>query len=331
MITTTIGIDIGTSHTVISEKGGGILLNEPTIAVINPYTRELIAAGSDALSMCGSICSDVHIVTPVKNGIICDFEVMHLLIKSFINRIFKSKLSLFSPKAVASIPFSMNDMQIAETINTIRSAGIRDVKVIERPLMSAIGAGIDIDSPLGSLIVEIGAGLTEAAAICMGTIVACETISTAGDKMDSTIAAKVLKRSGIKIGKKTAESAKLALSNEESVCVCGRSTGSGLPVNSSISTKELKRALDEDIRKIVFSITHLLSNLPSALAKDIVSKGIILTGGGSKLAGLSDEIERCTGAPVSIAPKSELCTAIGLGKYMGEKLSDNTYLRDNTA
>ena len=331
MIVNTIGIDIGTSHTVISERGGGILLCEPTIAVVNPYTSELIAAGSEALSMCGSICDHIRIVTPVKNGVICDFEVMRLMLKNFISRLFKNKVTFFSPKAFVSIPFGMNDMQITETIDTIRGAGLRDIRVMDRPLMSAIGAGIDIDSPLGSLIVEVGAGLTEASAICMGSIVACETISTAGDKIDDTIAAKVLKRCGIKIGKKTAEAAKLRLPYCETLELSGRSTSTGLPAIASIPTKEIIKALDEDIRKIVLCVTHLLSDLPSALAKDILSKGITLTGGSGRLIGLKEEISKAIDADVIIAEKSELCPAIGLGRFIGERLSDGSLSRDNTA
>ena len=332
MITNTIGIDIGTSHTVISERGGNILLCEPTIAVINPYTSELIAAGSEAIGMCGSICSDVHIVTPVKNGVISEFEVMRLLLKCFLQRIFKSKLTFFSPKAVVCVPHGMNDMQIAETIDTVRSSGIRDVKILERPIASCIGAGIDINSPVGSLIVEVGAGLTEVAAICMGNIVSCETISTAGDKMDETISAKISKRCGIKIGKKMAETIKLSLPENENIEICGRNINTGLPSTAVLPSKEISKSLEDDIRQIIMCIKHLLNKLPSALSADIASNGITLTGGASNTFGLCEAITENLSIPCNIAQKSDLCAAIGLGKYIGDKLSpDNTALKDNTA
>lgn len=332
MITNTIGIDIGTSQTVISERGGGILLCEPTIAVINPYTSELIAAGSEAIGMCGSICSDVHIVTPVKNGVISDFEVMRLLLKCFLQRIFKSKLTFFSPKGVVCIPHGMNDMQIAETIDTVRSAGIRDVKILERPIASSIGAGLDINSPVGSLIVEVGAGLTEVAAVCMGKIVSCDTITTAGDKMDDTISAKISKRCGIKIGKKMAETIKLNLPGSENIEVCGRNINTGLPSTALIPAKEIVKSLEDDIRQIISCVKHLLNKLPSALSSDIATNGIMLTGGASNTFGLCEAITENLGIPCSIAEKSELCAAMGLGKYIGEKISSDTaMLRDNTA
>ena len=331
MIPNTIGIDIGTSQTVISERGGGILLCEPTVAVINPYTAELIASGGQALDMCGSVCSDVRIVTPVKNGVISDFEVMRLLLKSFLQRLFKTRLTFFSPKAVVCVPFGMNDMQIAETIDTVRSAGLRDVKILERPLASAVGADIGIDSPLGSMLVEIGAGLTEVAAICMGRIVSCETITTAGDKMDATIAAKISKRCGIKIGKKMAESIKLRLPGQESIDVCGRSTTTGLPACAAVPAKDILKALDEDINSIILCARHLLGNLPSALAADILSNGVTLTGGGAKLYSLPEQLAEALGTDVRVAPHSELCAAIGLGRNIGDKLPENGLLRDNTA
>ncbi len=331
MIPNTIGIDIGTSQTVISERGGGILLCEPTIAVINPYTTELIASGAQALDMCGSVCSDVRIVTPVKNGVICDFEVMRLLLKSFIQRLFRTRLTFFSPKAVVCVPFGMNDMQIAETMDTVRSASIRDVKILERPLASAVGADIDINSPLGSMVIEVGAGLTEVAAICMGSVVACETITTAGDSMDETIAAKINKRCGIKIGKKMAESIKLRLPEEETLDICGRSTATGLPACASVPSKEILKALDDDIRSIIFCAKHLLNNLPSALAADIMSNGIRLTGGGAKLYSLCDQLSAALGTTVTESAHSELCAAIGLGRHIGEKIAENSLIRDNTA
>lgn len=331
MTANTIGIDIGTGKTVFIGRSGEILLNEPTLAAVNPLNGELIAAGEEAKELCGSICSELRLISPVKNGAVCDFEIMRLMLKRFIQKALRGKISFFAPKAVVSLPYGMNDVQAGETLEVLRSAGIRDCKILSRPLASAIGAGVETSSSSGSMVIDIGAGLCEVCAICMGRIVSCETVLNAGDKFDASISSKIAAKFGIKAGKFSCEAIKRSLNECETVHVCGRNLNTGLPSVINIPSKELIKALDDDIKQIVLVVKHILGELPSALAGDILKNGITLCGGAANTVGLKEALFEQLGCKTAAAENAELSAAYGLSKYIDKKIAETSVIKETTA
>lgn len=315
-----MGIDLGTANTLVFVRNKGITVNEPSVVAVNTMTKEVLAVGNEAKEMIGRTPGNIVAIRPMKDGVIADFEVTQAMLKYFINKAYSK--SIFSkPRIVICVPSGVTEVEKRAVIEAAVSAGAkeRNAYLIEEPMAAAIGAGLPVEEPTGSMVVDIGGGTSEVAVISLGGIVTSKSLRVAGDELDNYIVNYIKKEFNLAIGDRTAEKIKINIGCAyleeigEEMEIRGRDLISGLPKTITISSEEIRDALSEPVSAIIDAIKFTLEKTPPELSADIVESGIYLTGGGALLKGLDKLISLETGMPVYVANEPLNCVAFGTG------------------
>ncbi len=318
-----IGIDLGTANTLVFVKGKGIVLREPSVVAIRRDTGTILAVGEEAKRMIGRTPGNIVAIRPMKDGVIADFDVTQTMLRHFIAKAYRRK-SLFYPQVVVCVPSGVTEVEKRAVLDATKQAGAREAFLIEEPMAAAIGAGLPVEEPTGSMIVDIGGGTTEVAIISLGGIVTSKSIRIGGDEMDEAVVNYIKRVYNLMIGERTAEEVKIQIgtayaANEETTLdIRGRDLVTGLPKTLTITAKEIEKALADPVTQIMEAIKITLEKTPPELASDIMDKGIIMTGGGALLKGLDRLVAQETGMPVFLSDDPLDCVAMGSGKALAE-------------
>lgn len=318
-----IGIDLGTANTLVYLKGKGVILREPSVVAVNNQTGEVLAVGLDAKQMIGRTPENITAIRPLKDGVIADFETTQGMLKYFIRKAVGNN-PLSRPRVIICVPSGVTEVEKRAVVDSAMSAGAKEAFLIEEPMASAIGAGLPVEEPSGSMVVDIGGGTSEVAVISLGGIVVSRSLRIAGDEFDDAIIHYIKKEYNLMIGERTSEDIKLKIGSayplpeEETYNISGRDLVTGLPKELSISSMEIREALREPVNSVVDSIKYTLEKTPPELAADIMERGIMLAGGGALLRGLDKLISEETGIPVYIAEHPLDCVVLGTGKVLEE-------------
>lgn len=317
-----MGIDLGTANTLVYVRGKGIVLREPSVVAINTVTRKVLAVGEEAKKMIGRTPGNIVAIRPMKDGVIADFDVTQTMLKKFIEKI-TSKSAFASPRIIVCYPSGVTEVEKRAIDEATKQAGAREVVLMEEPMAAAIGAGLPVDEPTGSMIVDIGGGTTEVAVISLDGVVTSKSLRIAGDELDQAIISYIKKEYNLAIGERTAEAIKMELGSafkteeeEKSMGIKGRDLISGLPKTVDVTQTQIRDALKEPISAIIDAIKTTLEKTPPELAADIMEKGIMLAGGGALLNGLDALINHETHMPVHIAESPLDCVALGAGRAL---------------
>lgn len=316
-----MGIDLGTANTLVYIKGKGIVLREPSVVAVNLDTKRVLAVGNEAKKMIGRTPGNIVAIRPLKDGVIADFDITETMLKSFINKV-NPKGTVTSPRIVICFPSGVTEVEKRAIEDATRSAGARHVVLMEEPKAAAIGAGLPVAEPSGSMIVDIGGGTTEVAVIALGGIVTCKSLRIAGDELDQAIITYIKKEFNLMVGERTAETVKIELASafdtgENKVMdIKGRDLVTGLPKTIEINEEQIREAIKEPIYSIIDAIKTTLEKTPPELSADIMERGIMLAGGGALLHNLDKLINHETHIPVNIAENPLDCVAIGAGKAL---------------
>jgi len=320
-----IAVDLGTANTLVYVRGHGIVMSEPSVVAINRDTGEVYAVGTEAKRMLGRTPGNITAIRPLKDGVIADFGVTEQMLRYFIHAVAKSRWA--RPRVVVCVPSGVTGVERRAVEEATLSAGARQAYLIEEPMAAAIGAGLPVAEPTGSMIVDIGGGTSEVAVISLGGIVVSVSIRVGGDEMDEAITAWVKREHRLMIGAQTAEAVKLeigsayAVADSDHVEVRGRNMATGLPTTVALSGAEVRNALRDPVTQILEAITTTLDRTPPELASDIMDRGIMLAGGGALLRGLDERLRHETHIPVHVAESPLTCVAIGSGQSLDELAS----------
>lgn len=321
MFTRYIGIDMGTANTVIFARGKGIILREPSVVAVNTRTDQVCSVGKEAKEIIGRSPGSVIAVHPLKDGVIADFDIAAAMLQELIKKTLRR--TVFSKAHVMiCIPSGVTAVERRAVKEATEKAGARQVQLVQAPLAAALGAGLSVLEPAGTMIVDIGGGMCETAVISMGGIVASRCIRTAGDAFDAAIVNYVRKKYNLLIGERTAEQVKLGIGTafpEErvnSMEIRGRNLLNGLPENVKVTSEEVREALSEPLSHVLDAIRETLSRTPPELSADIIEQGITLTGGSALLRGMDKLVNRETGMPVYVAEYPLDCVAEGTGRIL---------------
>jgi len=318
-----IGIDLGTSNTLVYVRGQGIVLSEPSVVAVHSSYKKVLAVGREAKQMLGRTPGDIIAIRPMKDGVISDFETVEKMIKYFFQKVHNRK-SLVKPRVVIGIPSCITEVEKRAVRESAEQAGAREIYLIDESLAAAIGANIPIQEPAGNMIIDIGGGTTEISVISLGGMVVTSAIRVGGDEFDEAIINHMKKIHNLVIGESTAEAVKITIGNiypekeVQSMEIRGRDSISGLPRILTIDSVETREALQEPTNLILEEIRKTLDQTPPELAADIVERGIVLTGGGALLKGCSKLISKETGVPVILAENPLTCVVLGTGKFLEE-------------
>ncbi|MGB4588703.1 MAG: rod shape-determining protein [Clostridiaceae bacterium] len=318
-----MGIDLGTANTLVFVKGKGIVLREPSVVAFNTTTNKPLAVGSEAKKMIGRTPGNIVAVRPLKDGVIADFDITQTMLRQFIEKS-ASKSAFTSPRIIVCFPSGVTEVERRAILEATKQAGARDVILMEEPMAAAIGAGLPVDEPTGSMIVDIGGGTTEVAVVSLGGIVVAKSLRVGGDEMDQAIIAYIKREYNLMIGERTAEGIKMTIgsaykiegSEEAYMDVKGRDLVTGLPKVVSVSETQIREALHEPVSDIVEAIKSTLEKTPPELSADIIDQGIMLAGGGALLKGIGELIAHETHMPVAIAEAPLDCVVLGAGKAL---------------
>ncbi|GBQ24099.1 rod shape-determining protein MreB [Acetobacter estunensis NRIC 0472] len=324
-----MAIDLGTANTLVYVKGRGIVLNEPSVVAIaeSRGKKQVLAVGEEAKQMVGRTPGNITAIRPMRDGVIADFEVAEEMIKHFIRRVHNRSI-FTSPQVIICVPSGSTAVERRAIQESAESAGARRVFLIEEPMAAAIGAGLPVTEPSGSMIVDIGGGTTEVAVISLGGIVYARSVRVGGDKMDEAIISYIRRMHSLLIGESSAERIKMSIGsammpddpNDPGPLqhVKGRDLISGVPREVVVSQAQIAESLAEPITQIIEAVKLTLENTPPELAADIVDKGIVLTGGGALLYRLDEVLRLSTGLPVTVAEDPLSCVALGTGRTLEE-------------
>lgn len=325
-----IGIDLGTANTLVHVGGRGIILREPSVVAVNKDNGEVLAVGEEAKRMLGRTPANIVATRPLKDGVIADFEQTEMMLRKLIGKI--TRKPVFRMTVVVGIPSGVTEVEKRAVIEAAKNAGATHAYVIEEPMAAAFGAGLPVDEPAGSMIVDIGGGTTEVAVISLGGIVHSRSIRVAGDELDDAIAAYVRRAYNLFIGDRTAEQAKIEigsaypLEQELQITIKGRDLVTGLPRSATITSEEVRMAIQEPLNAIVEAVKLTLEATPPELAADAMDHGIVLAGGGALLRGLDELIHIETGMPVHVARDPLSCVVVGTGMVV-EGMHENPLIR----
>lgn len=316
-----IGIDLGASSVLFFIKGKGIVLREGAVVAVERTTQNIIAVGEDAVSMIGRTPANVLALRPLAGGMVSDYTLLEKMMRFFMRKV-TGKRTLLRPRAVVCVPSTIKDSEKRQIVDVILDAGAKRVNLVDAPMATAIGAGLDVEAPYGSMLVSIGAGCTDIAVLSLGRVVVQSTLPLAGEKFDEAISRYVRRRHNLMIGERSAEELKInigaAMQRGESINmdVSGRNLITGLPKTISISSEEMVEALDELIAELIENVHALLERTPPELASDIFERGITLAGGGSQLYGLDRLMEQTLKVPCQVAEDPGACTINGIGRIL---------------
>ena len=318
-----IGIDLGTANVLVTLKGKGIVLKEPSVVAIEKKTGKILATGYEAKEMLGRTPEEIRAVRPMKDGVIADLTGTQLMLKNILAKVCQ-RYNIGRPRVVVGVPSGITEVEERAVEESVLYSGAREVYLIEEPMAAAIGANMDVAEPSGNIIVDIGGGTTEVAVISLGGIVISNSIRIAGDELDEDIVNYVKREMNLAIGLTTAEDIKieigcaLPLMTDLAKEVKGRDYATGLPKTVYITSSQVQEAMQESILKIIDVIKVTLEKIPPELASDIMEKGIVLAGGGALIKNLDKLISHATGMPVIIADNPLDCVAKGAGKTLDE-------------
>lgn len=322
-----MAIDLGTANTLVYVKSRGIVLNEPSVVAISSHKgkKHVLAVGEEAKLMVGRTPGNIQAIRPLRDGVIADFEVAEEMIKHFIRKV-HNRRSFAAPQIIVCVPAGSTAVERRAIQESAESAGGRRVFLIEEPMAAAIGAGLPVTEPTGSMVVDIGGGTTEIAVISLGGIVYACSVRVGGDKMDEAITSYIRRNHNLLIGEATAERIKkevgsAILTNQSKdiiMSIKGRSLVTGVPKEVEINQSQIAESLNEVVATIAEGVKTALENTPPELSADIVDRGIVMTGGGSLLQNLNKVIAEVTGVPVFVAENPLTCVVLGTGKALEE-------------
>lgn len=315
---TKLGIDLGTANTLVFAPGKGIVLNEPSVVAVSEQDNKILAVGIDAKKMIGRTPENIIAYRPMRDGVIADYRVTEAMLRYYIEKSL-GKWNLWKPEVMISVPAGVSSTERRAVIEAAIKAGARNAYVVKEPILAAIGAGIPIYEPQGHMIVDIGGGTTDVAVISLGGIVASTSVKCAGDRIDHAIADYIKKSFNLAIGDKTAEQVKIQvgsaipMDDQVETIIKGRDFITGLPRAVEVSTNDIVKAIDPELRQIVKAIKDVLQETPPELAADIIDHGITMTGGSSQLRNLPELVYRRTGVQAVLAKDPLYCVANGTG------------------
>ncbi|MBU1179157.1 rod shape-determining protein [Patescibacteria group bacterium] len=313
-----IGIDLGTANTLVFVSGRGIVLNEPSVVAVSFPDNKILAVGDEAKEMIGKTPDNIRTYKPLKDGVIADYRATEAMLNYFISKSL-GRYNIFKPEVMISAPAAVTSTEKRAMVEAAVKAGARSAYVVKEPILAAIGAGVPIQEACGHMIVDIGGGTTDIAVISLGGIVYSTSVKVAGNKLDEAIIDYVKKTFNLAIGEKTAEDIKIAVgaavaSKEELKCpLKGRDFLTGLPKSAEVSTNEVVKAIDFELREMMRAVKHVLQETPPELSSDIIDQGILMTGGGALLRNIADLVFKSTGVNATIADEALLCVAKGTG------------------
>lgn len=318
-----IGIDLGTANTLVYARGHGIVLNEPSVVAVKAGTTTALAVGAEAKETIGRTPGSITAIRPLKDGVICDYEAAEEMIRHFVRKAVPGRR--VRTRMVVCVPSGVTQVERRAIIHASTRAGARTVHLIEEPMAAAIGAGLPVSEPRGSMIVDIGGGTSEVAVISLGGIVTSQSLRVAGDRMDASITDWVRKEHSLLIGDRTAEDVKIAIGSAWPVpdrpeletatfTVRGREKVGGMPQTLRLDARDVRAALDEPVEAIIAAVRTTLEECPPELSGDVMEHGIVLTGGGALLPGLDLRMASSTGIPVFVADDPLDCVALGSGR-----------------
>lgn len=316
-----IGIDLGTASVLVTIKGKGIVLHEPSVVAIDKKTKGIIAVGEEAREMIGKTPTSITTVRPMREGVISDYATTEKMLRYFIKKCIGNGI-MCKPRIAVCVPSAVTEVEKRAVEDATKQAGARQVFVIEEPIAAAIGAGIDISKPKGSMVVDIGGGTTDIAVISLSDTVVSHSIKVAGDNFDADIVRYMRKSHNMLIGEPTAESLKINIgtayknSTPAEMEVSGRNLITGLPKTVVVTSDELYNCMKETVDSIVSAVCHVLEQTPPELISDIIERGMVMTGGGSLLYGLDKVITEKTGVNAVMAEDALTCVVYGTGKYI---------------
>lgn len=325
MLSDDMAIDLGTANTLVFVKGRGIILNEPSVVAMttNKDRKQVLAVGDDAKLMVGRTPGNIQAIRPLREGVIADFEVAEEMIKYFMRKVHKRR-SFVSPRVIICVPSGSTAVERRAIQESAESAGARSVYLIEEPMAAAIGAGLPVTEPTGSMVVDIGGGTTEVAVLSLGGIVYARSVRVGGDNMDEAIINFIRKHHNLLIGEASSERIKKEIGSAlvpergegRTMEIKGRDLMNGIPKEITISEKQIAQSLKEPVSAIVEGVKMALEHTEPELAADIVDRGIVLTGGGALLNNLDVVLRNATGLPVFVAEEALSCVALGTGKAL---------------
>ena len=335
MFTKDIGIDLGTANTLVYMKGKGIIIREPSVVAVDTRTDRAKYVGQEAKDVIGRTPGSIVAVRPLKDGVIADFEMTTTMLQEFISKALKG--SFFTKaRVVICIPSGITAVERRAVKEATENSGAKRVNIIEEPMAAAIGAGLPVSEPQGSMIVDIGGGTSEVAVISLGGIVTSRSVRIAGDAFDTAIINYIKKKYNLLIGERTAENVKIAIGSafpmeqETDMEIKGRNLLTGLPENITVTSAEIREALAEPLSHVIEAIKVTLEKTPPELAADIIDQGITLAGGGALIRGLDKLINKETGMPVNIADSPLDCVADGTGKVLEDLDKLHEVLNDDS-
>jgi len=319
-----IGVDLGTATVLIYVKGKGILLREPSVIAMVRDTGEVKAVGEEAYRMLGRTPGNIVAVRPMRDGVIADYDLTEKMLKAFVRKVLTGPSRLFKPQIMVCVPSGVTEVERRAVLQATREVGARKAYLIEEPLAAAIGAGVNIAEPTGSMIVDIGGGTTDIAIISLGGIVVSESLRIAGNEFDESIIRFIRHKENLLIGDRTAEEVKMKVgaatlrgpADNLEIEVRGRDLINGLPKSIRVTSDDIVHALKEPIQKIADGVRRVLEQAPPELVSDVIDRGIIMTGGGSLLRNFDELLRQTTGIPVMVADNATDSVALGTGQAL---------------
>ena len=313
-----IGIDLGTANTLVYVRDRGIVLREPSVVAIEAGTSEVLAVGEEAKRMLGRTPGNIVAIRPLKDGVIADFEITESMLRYFIQKV-HNRRQLVRPRVVVAVPSGITEVEKRAVKDSAKHAGAREVYLLEEPMAAAIGVGLPVEEPAGNMIIDIGGGTTEVALISLAGIVFSKSVRVGGDELDEAIIAHMKRAYNLMIGERTAEEIKIKigsaypLEEETSMEVKGRDLVAGLPKTLTVTSEEIREALQEPIQTVVEAVRITLERCPPELSADLVDRGLVLAGGGALLRGIDRLLAEETGLPVHVADDPLSAVAEGAG------------------
>jgi rod shape-determining protein MreB and related proteins len=320
-MTRDLAVDLGTANTLVYAQGQGIVLNEPSVVAVDTRTNDVLAVGADAKLLIGRTPSHIRAMRPIKDGVVTHFRMTEQMLRYFIGKM-RGRWPLPKPRVVVCVPTGITEVEHQAVQDTTLRAGARSAHLIEEPMAAGIGAGLPVQEPEGQMVVDIGGGTTEVAIISYGGIVTSSSVRVGGDELDEAIMQYVKKVHAVSLGERSAEEVKLAIGSasprprEGSTEIRGRDLVRGLPKAIQLSGAEIQEAISDPLNVVVDSVRETLDRCPPELAGDIMSSGIVMTGGGALLHGLDERLRQETGTPVHIAEDPLTSVARGAGKCL---------------
>ena len=323
MFGTDIGIDLGTATVLIFEKKHGVVLREPSVVAVDIDRGDILAVGLEAKRMVGRTPGNIVSVRPLRDGVIADYSMTEAMLHYFMRRIIQGWRRFFKNRVMICVPSGATDVERRAVLEAAVEVGAKEAYLIEEPMAAAIGAGLDVEEPKGKMIVDVGGGTTDIAVISMGGVVVSKSLRVGGDKFDESIVRYMRREYNLAIGDQTAENLKIQIGTcmpteerESSMIIKGRDLVQGLPRQIEVSSSAINKAISELIQSLVDGVRNVLEVTPPELSADIIDGGIVLTGGGALLSGLSELISSQTGIYCFVAEKPMECVALGTGETL---------------